>query len=114
MKAPDEYLPLPPASFQILLSLGSQDRHGYAIMKEVAERTNDQVRLSPGTLYIAIKRLLADDLIEELEERPDPEVDDERRRYYRLTRLGRKVAEAELARLRSLIRGAARALQSES
>jgi DNA-binding PadR family transcriptional regulator len=98
--------PLPPAVFQILVALADQDRHGYAIMQDVAARTGGQMKLSPGTLYGSIKRMLEEGLIEELEERPDPDEDDERRRYYRLTRSGREVAEAEAARLTTLLRQA--------
>jgi DNA-binding PadR family transcriptional regulator len=82
---PDDFLPLTPAMFHILLALVDRDRHGYDIMREVTERTESKVRLGPGTLYGSIKRMLNDDLIEELDERPDPELDDERRRYYRLS-----------------------------
>jgi DNA-binding PadR family transcriptional regulator len=99
-------LPLPPAVFQILVALADQDRHGYAIMQDVAERTGGEMKLSPGTLYGSIKRMLEDDLIVELDDRPDPENDDERRRYYRLTRSGREVARAETDRLTTLLRQA--------
>lgn len=103
---PDQFLPLAAPVFHILIALADQDRHGYSIMQDVAARTDDQVRLSPGTLYGAIKRLLADGLVEELMERPDPEHDDERRRYYRLTSFGRAVAEAEVARLQGILKQA--------
>jgi DNA-binding PadR family transcriptional regulator len=86
---------LAPAVFQILVALADQDRHGYAIMQDVAARTDGQLKLSPGTLYGTIKRLLGEGLIEELDERPDPEQDDTRRRYYRITRAGRDAAIAE-------------------
>jgi DNA-binding PadR family transcriptional regulator len=99
-------LPLPPAVFQILVALADQDRHGYAIMQDVAERTGGEMKLSPGTLYGSIKRMLEDGLIVELDDRPDPENDDERRRYYRLTRSGREVARAETDRLTTLLRQA--------
>jgi DNA-binding PadR family transcriptional regulator len=99
-------LPLPPAVFQILVALADQDRHGYAIMQDVAARTNGRMKLSPGTLYGSIKRMLDDGLIVEADERPDPENDDERRRYYRLTRYGREVAQAETDRLTTLLRQA--------
>src|SRR5918996_605124 len=92
-------LPLPPAVFQILVALADQDRHGYAIMQDVAARTDGRMKLSPGTLYGAIKRMLEEGMIVELDERPDPDQDDERRRYYRLTRFGREVAQAEADRL---------------
>lgn len=99
-------LPLPPAVFQILVALADQDRHGYAIMQDVAARTDGRMKLSPGTLYGAIRRMLEDGLIVELDERPDPDEDDERRRYYRLTRLGREVAQSEADRLTTLLRQA--------
>jgi DNA-binding PadR family transcriptional regulator len=99
-------LPLPPAVFQILVALADQDRHGYAIMQDVAARTDGQMKLSPGTLYGSIKRMLDEGLIVELDERPDPDHDDERRRYYRLTRFGREVAQAEADRLATLLRQA--------
>jgi DNA-binding PadR family transcriptional regulator len=99
-------LPLPPAVFQILVALADQDRHGYAIMQDVAARTDGRMKLSPGTLYGSIKRLLDDGFIVEVDERPDPDNDDERRRYYRLTRYGRDVAQAEIDRLATLLRQA--------
>jgi DNA-binding PadR family transcriptional regulator len=99
-------LPLPPAVFQILVALADQDRHGYAIMQDVAARTDGAMKLSPGTLYGSIKRMLDEGLIVELDERPDPDHDDERRRYYRLTRSGREVAQAEADRLTTLLRQA--------
>ena len=99
-------LPLPPAVFQILVALADQDRHGYAIMQDVAARTDGQTRLSPGTLYGSIKRMLDDGLIVELDERPDPDHDDERRRYYRITQSGRTAARAEADRLTTLLRQA--------
>lgn len=94
---------LTPAVFQILLALADGERHGYAIMKDVEASTGGRVRLGPGTLYRSIKRMLADGLIEECDERPDPDLDDERRRYYRLTALGRRVARAEAERLAGLV-----------
>jgi DNA-binding PadR family transcriptional regulator len=101
---PETLLPLPPAVFHILVALAEEDRHGYAIMQEVAERTGGKVRLGPGTLYGAVKRMLDDGLIVELSERPV--VDDERRRYYRMTKLGRRVAAAEAERLGALFQQA--------
>jgi DNA-binding PadR family transcriptional regulator len=98
--------PLAPAVFQILVALADQDRHGYAIMQDVASRTDGRMKLSPGTLYGSIKRMLEDGLITELDTRPDPDNDDERRRYYRLTRMGRDVAQAEADRLATLLRQA--------
>jgi DNA-binding PadR family transcriptional regulator len=99
-------LPLPPAVFQILVALADQDRHGYAIMQDVSARTDGKMRLSPGTLYGSIKRMLDEGLIVELDDRPDPDDDDERRRYYRLTRFGRELAQAEADRLTTLLRQA--------
>jgi DNA-binding PadR family transcriptional regulator len=104
MKQPDNFLPLKPHWFHILLSLADQEQHGYGIMQEVLERTGGKVRLWPATLYGALKRLIDADLIEESDERPGPELDDARRRYYRLTRLGRRVLAAESARLEDLVR----------
>ena len=104
--APESLLPLSPPVFHILLSLADADRHGYAIMQDVAFRTDGRLRLSPGTLYGSIKRLLEDGFIEELSERPDPEDDDTRRRYYRITPRGRKVAIEESTRLAKLLRQA--------
>ena len=98
--------PLSPAIFQMLVALADQDRHGYAIMQDVAARTDGAMTLSPGTLYGSIKRMLDEGLIVELDERPDPDDDDERRRYYRITRLGREVAQAEADRLTTLLRQA--------
>ena len=102
------FLPLPPAFFHILVAVADRERHGYAIMQDVAARTDGKLRMSPGTLYGSIKRMLQDGLIEELDERPDPEHDDVRRRYYRITSFGRAVAMAESARLAKLL-GQARA-----
>jgi DNA-binding PadR family transcriptional regulator len=100
---PSSFLPLKPAAFHILLSLADGERHGYGIMQEVLFRTDGKVKIGPGTLYGAIKRLLADQLIAETEERPDPKLDDERRRYYCLTELGRKVITLEAKRLSELV-----------
>src|SRR3954452_5548702 len=104
----ESFLPLPAAVFHILVAVADRERHGYAIMQDVAARTDGKVRLSPGTLYGSIKRMLQDGLIEELDERPDPEHDDTRRRYYRITTFGRDVAIAEAARFTKLL-GQARA-----
>jgi DNA-binding PadR family transcriptional regulator len=101
---PDSLLPLPPAVFHILMALSDEDRHGYAIIQEVLSRTDGEVRLSPGTLYRSIQRMLDDDLIVEIHERPAPDMDDERRRYYRITPFGRTVAKAEARRLNELVR----------
>jgi len=94
-----ELLPLTPPVFQILLSLTDAERHGYGIMQEVARQTNDALQLGPGTLYGCLKRMLAAGLVTESDERPDPALDDERRRYYRMTELGRRVVRAEAQRL---------------
>jgi DNA-binding PadR family transcriptional regulator len=99
----DEFLPLTPAVFHILLALADQERHGYGIMQEVTAMTQDRVRMGPGTLYGSIKRMRKANLIEESDERPDPEIDDERRRYYRLTDFGRRVLAAEARRLSGLM-----------
>jgi DNA-binding PadR family transcriptional regulator len=96
-------LPLNRDTFHILVSLADRDRHGYSVMRDVLERTDGALRLSPSSLYASIRRLLEKELIEELAERPDPDHDDERRRYYRLTRLGRAVAVAEAHRLQRLL-----------
>ena len=96
-------MPLTPAVLHILLTLADGERHGYGIMREVEDRTGGEMRLGPGTLYGSIKRMLADGLIEESDERPDPEMDDQRRRYYRITDFGRRVAGAEAERLQSLV-----------
>lgn len=100
---PEELLPLTPSVFHILLALADAERHGYGIIKEVEARTDGRVRLGPGTLYGSIKRMLDEGLIEESDERPDPALDDERRRYYRLTDFGRGVAAAEAGRLARLV-----------
>jgi len=97
-------LPLTPAVFHILLALADQDRHGYAIILDIADRTDGAIRLGTGTLYTAISRLLEQGLIEEPDERPAADEDDERRRYYRLTGFGREVANAEARRLSALVR----------
>jgi DNA-binding PadR family transcriptional regulator len=101
---PEALLPLPPAAFHILLSLAAEDRHGYAIIQDVAARTGGDVRLSAGTLYRSIQRMLEQQLLVEIDERPLPEDDDERRRYYRITALGEAVARAEARRLSELVR----------
>ena len=100
------FLPLTPAVFHILLTLADGETHGYAIMQEVARRSGGSVKLGQGTLYGAISRLLEDGLIEESDERPDPEMDDTRRRYYRLTNFGGRVLAAETERLADLVRAA--------
>ena len=97
-------LPLQPTTFHILLSLTDEERHGYAIILEVARRTQGELKLSAGTLYRSIQRMLESGLIIETRNRPAPEMDDERRRYYRITPLGKAVAEAEAGRLRDLLK----------
>jgi DNA-binding PadR family transcriptional regulator len=94
----EQLLPLPTAAFHILLSLARRPNHGYAIMLDIEESTDGRFTIGPGTLYTSIKRMLKAGWIEESDERPDPELDDERRRYYRLTGLGRRVTEAETER----------------
>src|SRR5918911_1354855 len=103
VRDPRSLLPLTPAVLQILLALADGERHGYGIMREVEGRSGGEGRLGPGTLYGSIKRMLADGLIEETDERPDPELDDERRRYYRLTDFGQRVAQLEARRLARLV-----------
>jgi DNA-binding PadR family transcriptional regulator len=101
---PQSFLPLKPHWFHVLLSLADQEQHGYGIMQEVLDRTAGKVRLWPATLYGTLKRLIDQELIEESDERPAPELDDARRRYYRLTKLGRQVLAAESERLEDLVR----------
>jgi DNA-binding PadR family transcriptional regulator len=96
-------IPLTPAVFYILLALASRERHGYEIMKQVKQDSGGQVKMGTGTLYGSLKRMLADGLIEEAGERPDPTLDDERRRYYRLTALGRQAFTAELRRYAQVV-----------
>lgn len=88
--------------FHILLSLGEGERHGYALKREIAKRTNGKLTLGPGVLYGAINKMLALGLIGESEERPDPHLDDERRRYYKITAFGKQAARAEAARMQEL------------
>ncbi len=102
--AVDALLPLPTATFHILLALAQEDRHGYAIMLDVEQRTRGAIRLSAGTLYRSIQRMLEQGLITETRERPAPELDDERRRYYRITPFGSAVARAETQRMAGLVR----------
>ena len=101
--APDSLLPLPPATFHILLAIADGERHGYGIIQDVAARTNGSLRLSPGTLYRSIQRMLEQGLLVEVTDRPSAPDDDERRRYYRITPPGRLVAEAEARRLVQLV-----------
>ena len=109
MKRPKQMgdmLPLTPAVFHILLALSDGERHGYALMQEVAADTGGSLQLGPGTLYGCLKRMLTAGLIEESEERPDPTLDDERRRYYRMTFLGERVVRAEAQRLTGAVMAA--------
>ena len=99
--------PLSPAVFHILLCLGEGERHGYALKREIARRTSGTLNLGPGVLYGSISKMLELGLIEESADRPDPHLDDERRRYYRITTYGRKVAQAEAARMQDLVKLAA-------
>jgi len=105
MPKPD-LLPLTPPVFHILLALADEERHGYGIMQDVARQTNDALLLGPGTLYGCVKRMLAAGLVEESDERPDLELDDERRRYYRMTALGRDTVRAEASRLAGAVSAA--------
>ena len=102
--AVETLLPLPPATFHILMALSDDDRHGYAIIQEIEARTGGELRLSAGTLYRSSQRMIEQDLIVEVHERPAPELDDERRRYYRITTFGEAVARAETRRLQTLVR----------
>ena len=106
LPSPESQLPLPAATFHILMALADEDRHGYAIIQEVASRTNGEVKLSAGTLYRSIQRMVEQDFVTELtmRERPARDEDDARRRYYRLTPFGRAVAEAETRRIGELLR----------
>ena len=101
---PQSLLPLPAVTFHILMAVAAGDRHGYAIIQDVAERTDNQLRLGAGTLYRSLERMLRQGLIAESGDRPAPEMDDERRRYYRITPYGEAVAHAEAARLTDLLR----------
>ncbi len=100
---PEALLPLPEATFHILLALADGDRHGYGIIQDVAARTDGALKLGAGTLYRSIQRMLDQGLLVETSQRPAPEEDDERRRYYRITPFGRAVARAETARLQRLV-----------
>ncbi len=103
---PRRFLPVPSATLNILVALANGEKHGYAIMRDVEEFSDGAIRMGPGTLYGSIKRMLADGLIEETAERPDPELDNQRRRYYRLSGLGQQVCAMELQRLELLLRRA--------
>ena len=104
LQTPEEFLPLTPAVFNILLALADGEKHGYGIMQEVEANTKGQVLMGPGTLYGSIKRMLQADLIEESDERADPEMDDQRRRYYKLTALGRRTLRMEAERLAAQVK----------
>jgi DNA-binding PadR family transcriptional regulator len=101
---PESLLPLPPATFHILVALADEDRHGYAIMQDVAARTGGALKLGAGTLYRSVQRMLEQGLIAEAKSRPAPDMDDERRRYYRITPFGRSVASAEARRLAQMLK----------
>ena len=103
---PSDLLPLPVAQLHILLALATGEKHGYAIMREVEVLTEGAVTMGPGTLYGTVKKMLKVELIEESDERPDPELDDQRRRYYRITGMGRRVLDAEVNRMEQLARTA--------
>jgi DNA-binding PadR family transcriptional regulator len=113
-KDPGDFLPLHQNWFHILLSLVGAEQHGYGIMQEVLERTNGAVRIWPATLYGTLQRLIEDGLIAESDERPVAELDDARRRYYRLTRLGRKVLDLECERLQEMLRMAQKKRRQEA
>ncbi len=105
-RGPDEYLPLTPAMLDIVVALADDELHGYAIMREVRRRTDGRKRLAPGTLYRSLRQMQERGLVAESDERPETGLDDERRRYYRLTDLGRRVALAEVERLEDLVQAA--------
>src|ERR1700678_4542687 len=101
---PDSFLPLPSATFHILMAVADEDRHGYGIIQDVSASTNGELKLSAGTLYRSIQRMLEQGLLVETRERPEPEFDDERRRYYRITKFGKEAARAEARRLMQLVK----------
>jgi DNA-binding PadR family transcriptional regulator len=103
-RSPDTLLPLTPAMFEVLIALADGEKHGYAIIKEVARRTGGEVSLSAGTLYAIVRRFEQEGVIQESDERPDPALDDERRRYYKLTVFGREVAQAEARRMETALK----------
>src|SRR5579871_5613160 len=113
-QSPQELLPLTPPVFHILLALVDEERHGYGIMQDVARQTSGALQLGPGTLYGCLKRMLAAGFVEESDERPDPDLDDERRRYYRMTALGKRVVRAEAQRLAGAVTVAMSKLAGES
>jgi DNA-binding PadR family transcriptional regulator len=103
---PDAVLPLKPVEFHVLLTLAGRECHGYGIVQAIAERTGGRLRIEPGNLYRSLRAMLADGVIEESARRPAPDLDDERRRYYRITAFGRRVAAAEASRLEALVASA--------
>lgn len=103
-RTPEDLLPLTPGMFHVLIALADGEKHGYAILKEVARRTDGEIRLSAGTLYTLIRRFVQEGVIAESDARPSPALDDERRRYYRLTEFGREVARAEARRMEASLR----------
>ena len=113
-QSPQELLPLTPPVFHILLALAEEERHGYGIMRDVAQQTDGALQLGPGTLYGCLKRMLAAGLVEESGERPDPALDDQRRRYYRMTVLGKRMVRAEAQRLAGAVTVAMARLAGES
>src|SRR2546422_10039053 len=113
-QAPEDLLPLTRPVFHILLALADEERHGYGIMLDVARQTREALHLGPGTLYGCLKRMLAAGLVEESDERPDPALDDERRRYYRMTTLGRRIVRAEAQRLAGAVTVAMARLAGEN
>lgn len=113
-QAPEDLLPLTPPVFHILLALAGEERHGYGIMQDVAQQTEGALQLGPGTLYGCLKRMLAAGLVEECDERPDPALDDERRRYYRMTPLGKRVVRTEAQRLAGAVTVAMGRLSGEN
>jgi DNA-binding PadR family transcriptional regulator len=113
-RSPQELLPLTPPVFHILLALAEEERHGYGIMQDVARQTDGALQLGPGTLYGCLKRMLAAGFVEECEERPDPALDDERRRYYRMTVLGKRIVRAEAQRLAGAVTVAMARLAGEN
>jgi DNA-binding PadR family transcriptional regulator len=114
LKSPQEVVPLTPPVFHILLALADEERHGYGIMQDVANQTGGALQLGPGTLYGCLKRMLAAGLVEESDERPDPALDDERRRYYRMTVLGQRMVRAEAQRLSGAVMAARTKLAGEN
>src|SRR4051794_3663543 len=109
-----ELLPLTPPVFHILLALADEERHGYGIMQDVVRQTGGALQLGPGTLYGCLKRMLAAGLVEEAEERPDPALDDDRRRYYRTTASGKRAVRAEAQRMAGAVTVAMSRLAGEN